>query len=364
MIILIIFKCIARAEEEFSVTTTKINNQTFASTHLNDGPDSLNSATFVSVVSFFLSSYFYSASFSFVVTSHILCSILSRFFYLYICPPATKKTSSSSITRVRFGQGGDKLTLNLMGPTIMNNNTTTTPPSSTSSTATTTATTTTTIISTSTTTTAPLTTPSTAKHFTLLQPDITTTADVAKLNQSQNGVSVTHYSEQRGAIEKISIASPKNIFNAEIKSPKLDNSTHSNNLIQLDDLPPPTPSKNNNPFLNMSPQLTPTTPINVHNPFKSTSAAPSIFATISSATAPMTGGGQNPFRNLNADSNGNRGGDSIDSVVLEAAPALLQSVMPSASKKEVTTTAKPVVVVVETEKNTDKKVSLCVFCMY
>lgn len=167
-------------------------------------------------------------------------------------------------------KGGDKLTLNLIGP--QNNNATTSSPSN----------------------------PSTPKHFSLLQPEPVTPKPS---NATLNGVSVTHYSEQRGAMEKISIPSV-NVFSAEIKTPKLDNSAHSNNLIQLDDSPVPT--KNNNPFLNMSPQLTPTTTVSSHNPFKVTpttlfsgggsSTSPVVASPTVIATTTTTVQSQNPFR--------------------------------------------------------------------
>lgn len=102
-------------------------------------------------------------------------------------------------------------------------------------------------------------------------------------------------------MEKINIPSV-NVFSAEIKTPKLDNSAHSNNLIQLDDSP--IPAKNNNPFLNMSPQLTPTTTVSAHNPFKVTPTtifsggpptspvivSPSVISTTTLVQS------QNPFR--------------------------------------------------------------------
>lgn len=168
-------------------------------------------------------------------------------------------------------KGGDKLTLNLIGP--QNNNATTASPS----------------------------TPSTPKHYSLLQPEPVTPTNQKPSNTTLNGVSVTHYSEQRGAMEKISIPSV-NVFSTEIKTPKLDNSAHSNNLIQLDDSPVPT--KNNNPFLNMSPQLTPTTTVSPHNPFKVT---PTTLFSGSSPISPVNASpaiistttlvpNQNPFR--------------------------------------------------------------------
>lgn len=45
---------IARAEEEMSTTPSKITNQMFVQpSSSSDGPESLNAATFVSVVSFY-----------------------------------------------------------------------------------------------------------------------------------------------------------------------------------------------------------------------------------------------------------------------------------------------------------------------
>lgn len=49
----------ARAEEEMSTTPTKITNQMFVQpSSSSDGPESLNAATFVSVVSFFNFNFF------------------------------------------------------------------------------------------------------------------------------------------------------------------------------------------------------------------------------------------------------------------------------------------------------------------
>lgn len=83
------------------------------------------------------------------------------------------------------------------------------------------------------------------------------------LNGLTEHVTVTHFSEQHGAMEKISVPSV-NIFNAEIKTPKVDNAI-SENLKSLDaDLKKNT----NNPFLNISPKAI-ATATNSTNPFKS-----------------------------------------------------------------------------------------------
>lgn len=183
---------------------------------------------------------------------------------------------------MHVAQGGDKLTLNLTGPM--------TPVLSApiaSATARSTPSPTTPLV------------PSTASRFSPpLLIDASSTAPTSLLN----GVSVTHYSEQKG--EMISIpasalpltpTTPTALFS----SPKVDNTIRAEaNLITLAE---PSPSDqlrvqthtadspiehntfqhhqpaNNNPFLNMSPQLPPHTPTGVSssaisstNPFKST----------------------------------------------------------------------------------------------
>lgn len=147
---------------------------------------------------------------------------------------------------------------------------------------------------------APLTSTTTAS---------TTSTSATATNQQSgpasllNGVSVTHYSEQRGVMEKVNCPSAAvNIFSAEIKSPKLDNHARAaaENLLQLDtspNVPTSTSTKNNNPFLNMSPQspLTPTH-ISSKNPFKSTPPP----------NSPKISNAPNPFKEYEHDSlNGN-----------------------------------------------------------
>lgn len=122
--------------------------------------------------------------------------------------------------------------------------------------------------------------PTISKQFSPLFVDAATNNSNSLLNGAVGGVAenvtVTHFSEQRGAMEKISIPSV-NIFNAEIKSPKLDNTQRAANITKT------TADSNNdnknskNPFLNMSPLQSPIPQITSTNPFmKSPSISPNV----------------------------------------------------------------------------------------
>lgn len=87
---------------------------------------------------------------------------------------------------------------------------------------------------------------------------------------------MTHYSEQRGVVEKISVPA-LNIFNSEL-APKMENSVRAVTnaqkspeiQIETDD------TKNNNPFLNMSGDSATTSPVTKSsstNPFRDISAS-------------------------------------------------------------------------------------------
>lgn len=84
------------------------------------------------------------------------------------------------------------------------------------------------------------------------------------LNGLSENVTVTHFSETHGAMERISVPSD-NIFNAEITSPKLDNNVRAaNNLKASETITEKTTAtitttQPTNPFLNMSPTTTTTT---------------------------------------------------------------------------------------------------------
>ncbi|KAJ6637703.1 Band 4.1-like protein 5 [Pseudolycoriella hygida] len=74
-------------------------------------------------------------------------------------------------------------------------------------------------------------------------------------NGTTENVTVTHFSETRGAMERISVPSD-NIFNAEITSPKLDNNVRAANNLKPSDATDAQATNTNNPFLNMSPTST------------------------------------------------------------------------------------------------------------
>lgn len=89
-----------------------------------------------------------------------------------------------------------------------------------------------------------------------------------------DAVTVTHFSETRGTMQKISVPS-MNIFNAEFKASDA-NKTHQQqpSFIAQPQPPPPTPSSTSmstNPFLNTSPVASPVTttitPTHTTNPF-------------------------------------------------------------------------------------------------
>ncbi|GAB0100427.1 band 4.1-like protein 5 [Sergentomyia squamirostris] len=148
---------------------------------------------------------------------------------LFVQPLPSSSEGPSSLEAATFvSVGGDKLTLNLTG------------------------------ISTSSTTTSPTSTlngnPPTPKNF------ATTTFEGATESNGNNAldsVTVTHFSEQRGIVEKVSVPA-FNIFNTDMKSPKMDNTVRA-----------ATNSLNSNPFLTSSPELSPTanTPA-ARNPFR------------------------------------------------------------------------------------------------
>lgn len=119
-------------------------------------------------------------------------------------------------------------------------------------------------------------------------------------------VTVTHFSEQRGAMEKISVPSV-NIFNAEIKTPKVDN-IHSERNLRASDTNE-IKKQTNNPFLNMSPMTPPQSPpaqmpsISSTNPFKS-SPSNVIVSNATSATYPsVINPNSNPFADAEIISN-------------------------------------------------------------
>lgn len=172
-----------------------------------------------------------------------MCSVCALYLYVH-----SESVGTHFYTQLGHCQGGDKLTLNLSGAVLIP--------------------------------TPVLPTPSKTPS-----PTTPIVASNSPFSSLPNGVSVTHYSEQRG--EMISIPATPSAHKA---SPKVDNTTRAENLISLDtDLTvqtvahhhpqqPHSPTKahnNNNPFLNMSPQL-PQTPTNAAvssnstNPFKST----------------------------------------------------------------------------------------------
>ncbi len=74
------------------------------------------------------------------------------------------------------------------------------------------------------------------------------------LNGLSENVTVTHFSETRNAMERISVPSD-NIFNAEVTSPKLDNTVRAANSAKPTEkeAAETQPTNGNNPFLNMSP---------------------------------------------------------------------------------------------------------------
>lgn len=200
---------------------------------------------------------------------------------------STQSHPAQTPTRARINvQGGDKLTLNLTGPMtpVLSASIASATAHSTPS------------------PTTPLA-PSTANRF---SPPLLIDASTAPTSLL-NGVSVTHYSEQKG--EMISIPAPPLPLTPTtpttlFSSPKVDNTIRAEaNLITLADpspsdqlrvqthtadthidllTSPASPNQhhhqtNNNPFLNMSPQLPPHTPTGVSssaisstNPFQST----------------------------------------------------------------------------------------------
>lgn len=118
---------------------------------------------------------------------------------------------------------------------------------------------------------SPKTTPSpTSKNFPSTPISKNKSIDTNGNNES---VTVTHYSEQRGVVEKISVPA-LNIFNSEL-APKMENSVRAVTnaqkspelLIETDD------TKNNNPFLNMSGESTSPITKNSTNPFRDISAS-------------------------------------------------------------------------------------------
>lgn len=74
-------------------------------------------------------------------------------------------------------------------------------------------------------------------------------------NGLTENVTVTHFSETRGAMERISVPSD-NIFNTEITSPKLDNNVRAANNLKSTEVAEVQQTHTNNPFLNMSPTST------------------------------------------------------------------------------------------------------------
>lgn len=250
------------------------------------------------------------------------------------------------------------MTLNLIGPPALN-------------------------LSANTTSGSPVVSPTAAKQFSLLMPTEapltpvppTTTPTSTTTNQStgpsslQNGVSVTHYSEQRGAMEKVNCPSVAvNIFSAEIKSPKLDNHARAaaENLLILDTMtttvPTSTSTKNNNPFLNMSPQspLTPTH-ISSTNPFKSTPIPNSPKSSNAPKSLP------NPFR----ENEHNRHQLLLDQVDLSPAASVATTVVVSPAVATITAAANNTLNATETtmvqskmaEMN-EKRVSFCVNSLF
>lgn len=130
------------------------------------------------------------------------------------------------------------------------------------------------------------------------------------INGVTENVTVTHFSETRGAMERISVPSD-NIFNTEVTSPKLDNNVRAaNNLKSSEALEVPQTNANN-PFLNMSPTTTAppqsviVTTITSTNPFIPTSNYSSPSLAIS-----------NPFRD--GDNNDNKPSAKVESNALNS----------------------------------------------
>lgn len=130
-------------------------------------------------------------------------------------------------------------------------------------------------------------------------------------------VTVTHYSEQRGAMEKISVPSV-NIFSAEIKTPKVENSE--NNLRSFDNSD--YKRQTNNPFLNMSAMTPPQSPpaqitsINSTNPFKSSPISSNVSSVSNTNDIPtypsIIHPNSNPFADADISSNKMLENQSID----------------------------------------------------
>lgn len=102
------------------------------------------------------------------------------------------------------------------------------------------------------------------------------TADVGVVGDgslNNSNVTVTHFSEHRGGVlEKISVPS-MNIYNAEIKSPKMDNKTRAQNTLaskineQIQQLTTTAIALNKNPFINMQSSEVTTNSSQSTNPF-------------------------------------------------------------------------------------------------
>lgn len=232
----------ARADEEAHHTPAKLTNQLYVSSNshsasTDSGPDSLNAATFVSV-------------------------------------------------------GGDKLTLNLTGGTspltVQTTSAASTPSTFQSS------------LFHSPKRYSP-TSPSIKNSYHSLPPlTPSTIADTPEKNTNNDSVTVTHFSEKRGVIEKISVPS-LHILSAEIKSPKVDNAIRSD----LDRI-----KTTNNPFLSPDP-ISPIAKISSTNPFRDQSPVPqspnsdisndTSSPSPSSVSSPTAVTGPNPFRDSDSD---------------------------------------------------------------
>lgn len=206
-----------------------------------------------------------------------------------------------------YAQGGDKLTLNLTGPLTVQTTTTTTIASTSS-------------FSSPKNFPSP-TSPSMKNNFLSLPPLTPTpyqeTSSSTK-NSNNDSVTVTHFSEQRGAMEKISVPA-LNIMSTEVKSPKLDNQTRA----EMEKI-----KKTNNPFLTLDP-ISPITKISSTNPFRDNSPIPqSPNSDISSndasssspvsKTSPTSLIGPNPFRDSESETNGPKSPKIIKDITARA----------------------------------------------
>lgn len=219
-------------------------------------------------------------------------------------------------------QGGDKLTLNLTGNSVPlnvlspshhnnNNNSLTSTPTARSFPSTPDS-------STFSTSFASL------MHNTPLTPTQVSSTDgpTSLLNGNAETVTVTHYSEQRGAMEKISVPS-LNIFNAEIKTTdQPDNNNYRS--------PGMAKKQTNNPFLNMSPPaqaLAAACAVSSTNPFNSPTSTFSVAQANnhSNGSSSMNNNNNNPFTDTELDnSSSNNSSRQLSSPPQSSIPAVVE----------------------------------------